>query len=185
MPTAGVAEPHHEGEDERHAEFGGRGVERERRDLETEQVEGVLGVRRQRDVADHVREQMRGRKIVPMKGTTSPYISRSMFASRWLTFMAGRSSRRASATLFASAACACDVEHRHAGEERGGEEVATALLIERSIPAMWMSIQAGVRNSSTGLNSSFLPDEPGQRVQQTHEGHDDAESGKDLERPSS
>src|SRR3954447_8011648 len=51
-----VADPHDEREDERHGEVGGRGVERERRDVQAEDVDRVLGVRRQREVADDVRE---------------------------------------------------------------------------------------------------------------------------------
>src|SRR3954467_2099030 len=51
-----VADPHHEREDERHREVRGRGEQGERRHLDPEDVHRVLGVRRQREVADDVRE---------------------------------------------------------------------------------------------------------------------------------
>src|SRR3954447_3749127 len=47
-----VADPHDEREDERHGQVRGRGEEGQRRDLEAEDVDRVLGVRRQREVAD-------------------------------------------------------------------------------------------------------------------------------------
>src|SRR4051794_24696145 len=50
-----VAEPHHQRQRERDRDVRRRRVEREGRDLDTEQVERLLAVRRQRDVADHVR----------------------------------------------------------------------------------------------------------------------------------
>ena len=36
----------------------------------------------------------------------------------------------------------------------------TALLIDRSMPAMWIEIQGSSLNSFWGLNSSFLPSLP-------------------------
>src|SRR4029450_9354896 len=51
-----VADPHHHGEHERDGEVGRRRVEREARHLQAEDVHLVLGVRRQREVADDVRE---------------------------------------------------------------------------------------------------------------------------------
>ena len=51
-----VRGPDHQGEHERDREVGGRRVEREGRDLDAEDVDRVLGVGRQRQVADHVRE---------------------------------------------------------------------------------------------------------------------------------
>ena len=55
-PLVVVGDPHHQGQDQRDRDVGGRGVEREARDVRAEDVDLVLGVRRQRDVADHVRE---------------------------------------------------------------------------------------------------------------------------------
>src|SRR4051794_6085 len=51
-----VAEPHDQGEDQRHRDVRRRGVQRERRDLEPEEHEALLAVGRQRYVADQVRE---------------------------------------------------------------------------------------------------------------------------------
>src|SRR3954449_3633055 len=50
-----VADPDHERQDERDRQVRGRGEQRERRDLQAEDVDRVLGVRRQRQVADDVR----------------------------------------------------------------------------------------------------------------------------------
>src|SRR3954466_13364414 len=55
-PLDVVADPHDEREDEWHRQVRGRREERERRDLDAEDVHRVLGVRRQRQVADDVRE---------------------------------------------------------------------------------------------------------------------------------
>ena len=51
-----VGEPHDEREHERDRDVRRGGVDRERRDLEPEDVDLLVRVRRQRDVAEHVRE---------------------------------------------------------------------------------------------------------------------------------
>src|SRR5215210_616141 len=55
-PLDVVAEPDDEGEDERKRDVGGRRVDGEGRDPEAEDVDGLGAVRRQREVADDVRE---------------------------------------------------------------------------------------------------------------------------------
>src|SRR4051794_24476379 len=123
-----VAEPHEQREDERHRDVGRGGEQREARDLEAEDVDLVLRVGRQRQVAEQVREpdeqEERPDEREPLRGHLGVHVAaRDVVAHE----QEHRLDRRLDAVGTVRHPLG-DVDHRPAHERRGDEHVEDGLV---------------------------------------------------------
>src|SRR3954468_6429621 len=122
-----------EREDERHGEVRRARVEGEGRDLEPEHLEGLVRVRRQRDVADEVREpdeeEQRGQEREPLAGHLVVHVAaRDVVADERVDGLHG-GLHAVGPRLHA----ARDVDHRDDGQRGGEDHVEHALVdVERT-----------------------------------------------------
>src|SRR3954467_8118699 len=130
-----VADPHDEGEHERHRDVRRGRVQRERRDLQPEEVEGLLAVRRQRQIADQVREpdeeEEGAHEREPFGGHLRVHVPARDVVVREV--VGGLDGGLDVVRLLLHALG--DVDHRDARERRGQEQVEDGLVDAQVEPA--------------------------------------------------
>ena len=121
-------------EHERDRDVRRRGVDREARDLEPEDVDLVLGVGRQRDVAEHVREpdeeEERRQVGEPLASRAS---ARGCCRRRCCCWSGRRRPRSPSGPCSAPAACGCAIQVITPIVSRAGEEQVEHRLVDRHV----------------------------------------------------